>query len=465
MYTYQDLLAVGTSDEARMDFTRSVIQRYQQSDLYKTARIADEYDRQKNSTILAYQKFLRDDVGRLIPDRYSPNYKLPSNFYSRFQTQENQYLLANGVIWKDGAIRKRFGPAFDTALQKAGRAALVYGVSYGFWNLDRLEVFTPLTFAPLYDEENGALRAGVYWYQIAADKPLTAILYEPDGYSKFAWNRRRDQKGVERIEREVLQAKRAYVTVRRQNLKGEVLSSEGRNWPGFPVIPLWGNQFHQAVIIGLRPKIDAYDMIESGFTNDLDNAQIFWILHDAGGMDDADIAQFLRRLKAHNGVTTTEEQTVQPVPVEIPFEAREKLLDRLERGLYRDAMALDVDRIVGGAMTATQIRAGYEALNSKTDDFEYCVREFLDSILQLRGMSGEYSFTRSKLVNTEEEARTILQAAAYLPRNYVAEKILTLYGDGDRLEEILRQMDEEEQIRTAAVINEPVEEVDDNGAA
>ena len=82
MYTYQDLLAVGTSDEARMDFTRSVIQRYQQSDLYKTARIADEYDRQKNSTILAYQKFLRDDVGRLIPDRYSPNYKLPSNFYS-----------------------------------------------------------------------------------------------------------------------------------------------------------------------------------------------------------------------------------------------------------------------------------------------------------------------------------------------------------------------------------------------
>lgn len=55
--------------------------------------------------------------------------------------------------------------------------------------------------------------------------------------------------------------------------------------------------------------------------------------------------------------------------------------------LYRDAMALDTKEIAGGATTATQIRAAYEPLNSKTDNFEYCIHDFLDRLLAIAGIT------------------------------------------------------------------------------
>ena len=44
------------------------------------------------------------------------------------------------------------------------------------------------------------------------------------------------------------------------------------------------------------------------------------------------------------------------------------------------------------------------------------------------------------MVNTSEEITNITAAAVYLPEDYVTRKILTLLGDGDKAEELLRQM-------------------------
>ena len=40
-----------------------------------------------------------------------------------------------------------------------------------------------------------------------------------------------------------------------------------------------------------------------------------------------------------------------------------------------------------------------------------------------------------------------MQAAQYLPEDYVTEKILNLLGDGDRVEEILEEKDMDDQDR------------------
>ena len=111
-------------------------------------------------------------------------------------------------------------------------------------------------------------------------------------------------------------------------------------------------------------------------------------------------------------------------------------------------MALDTQNIAGGAVTATQIMAAYEPLNNKTDAFEYCVHDFLDGIFVVTGITDEDpTFTRSQVVNASESVQTILQAAQYLPEDYVTEKILNLLGDGDRVEEILEEKDMDDQDR------------------
>ena len=83
-------------------------------------------------------------------------------------------------------------------------------------------------------------------------------------------------------------------------------------------------------------------------------------------------------------------------------------------------------------------------MNAKADDYEYCVNEFVMSILALAGIEDYPTFTRSTMINTAEEVQTLLSAAVYLPTSYVTEKVLTILGDGDKAKDILEQMDKEE---------------------
>lgn len=444
MITYQDLLEVGDNDTARMQFVFGSVTKHRNSPAYLISQTADDYDRKRNTTIMQYQKLLYTMSGQAVPDNYSANYKLCSNFFNRFVTQETQYLLGNGVSWTDEGTQEKLGKDFDTALQKAGHEALVSGVAFGFWNLDHMDVFNLREFVPLYDEENGALMAGIRFWQIDRDKPMRATLYELDGYTDYI---KKDGK------EEILHDKRSYKLLLRSTEADGTEIYAGENYPTFPIVPLWGNTHKQSELIGLREQIDAYDLIRSGFCNDLDDfSQIFWVIQNGGGMDDIDLAKFVDRMRTvkaavvEDGGATAESHTV-----EIPYASREALLDRLRSDLYDDYMALDTKAIAGGAATATQIRAAYEPLNNKADMFEYCVVDFLHGILDIAGIDDTPSFTRSLIVNTQEEIQTILSAASYLDETYVTKKVLDILGDGDKAEEILAQMDADELIRGGVI--------------
>ena len=277
-YTYQDLLAVGESEKERMDFCIQAIQRHTASEPYKTALIAREYDKQKNVTITQYQKLLYTISGQAVPDNYSANHKCASNFFHRFVLQQNQYLLSNGIAFEDESVKEALGgDKFDIQLKKAGREALIAGVSFGFFNLNSVTVFKLEEFAPLIDEEDGAYKAGIRFWQVAPEKPLRFTLYEMDGYTEYI---RRQGEAPE-----VLKEKRPYIiTVQTEGTEeGEIIA--GRNYPSFPIVPLWPNSNHQSMIVGMRENIDCYDLIKSGFANDLDDASM--LLEDDDMFDDS----------------------------------------------------------------------------------------------------------------------------------------------------------------------------------
>lgn len=440
MLTFQDLQGLNTDDDAvKMEFTRSVINHHKSSDLYKMAVIADEYDHKRNTTITHYEKTLRTLSGLEVPDEWSPNHKTTRNFFNYFTTQQTQYLLGNGVTWQDEMTSIKLGDNFDTQLQKAGKKALVQGESFGFFNLDHLEVFELKEFAPLYDEENGSLRAGVRFWQIADNKPLRATLYEEDGYTSYIWNER-DPEGKLIDGGRVYEEKKPYILkIKTSEINGTQIY-DGENYPSFPIVPLWGNPLHQSELVGIREQIDAYDLIKNGFLNDLDTAQLYWIIQGAGGMDDPDLAQFMERLRRTHFASLDNDQEISPVTVDIPYNARETLLTRLEKDMFKDYCALNVDEIKGGAVTATQIMAAYEPLNTKADQFEYCVLEFLNNILDLAGIQDENpTFTRSRLINVAEEVQVVLQSSEVLDEEYVTKKVLNLLGDGDQAEDILER--------------------------
>ena len=84
------------------------------------------------------------------------------------------------------------------------------------------------------------------------------------------------------------------------------------NYISIPIVPLWGNKHRQSDLVGLRSKIDSYDLVKSGFANDLEDcAQIYWIIGNAMGMDDSDLAKFRDKIKfQHIAVMDTDNSNI-----------------------------------------------------------------------------------------------------------------------------------------------------------
>lgn len=429
MYTYQDFINDGGGEKA----IANAIIHHLNSDMYKTAKSADEYDHQRNETILNYVKTIFTMTGAPVEDFTASNNKLCSNFFHRLNTQRCTYLLGNGVSFSDhkeetvgedgvavttDTTKEQLGIRFDSDLKKAGYRALIHGVSFGFWNVDRLHVFPLTEFAPLWDEETGVLKAGVRFWRLDQNKPMIMVLYEEDGYTKF-----RSKVGIG-IDPEKVDDKKSYKTIVNVTEEdGEEVVGE-ENYGSLPIVPLWGSDLHQSTLVGMKEKIDSFDLIRSGFANDLtDCAQIYWILENCGGMSDTELARFRDRLKInHIAVADTDNSKVSPYTQDIPYGARAAYLTEIRSGIYEDFGGLDVHAVAAGA-TNDHIDAAYQPMDEEADDFEYQVSEFVQQVLKLMGIEDTPVFKRNRISNEKEQTDMILSAADYLDEETILQKL------------------------------------------
>lgn len=450
MHTYNDLLSCATESDRRK-FIKAAVDAHRASGLYRTAVNADRYYHLENPTIMRYHKLVRSLAGRAIDDDWSPNNKIPSNWYFYFITQAVGHLLSNGVYFGDDKTKEKLGRNFDRAIVTLATEAKNGGVAFGFWNHDHVEVFTIREMVPLYDEYDGSLKAAVRFWQLNSGKPMRYVLYEPDGYTEYA-----SEDGKEPVE---TAPKRAYRQIVSKSAVGEPVIVDGENYAGFPIVPFY-NILRQSEIVGNVNVIDAYDLMASGLINNTDEGNfIYWILKNCDGMNEEDDERFLADLRKHhfahaNGDDGAE---VESHVVETPFEAHEVSLDRLERQLFTNFMAADVRKISAGNITATEIRAAYEPLNAKTDMFEYQVIDFIAEILELAGIDDEPTFKRSQVVNQLEETEMVLSAAEWLDEETVLKKLPWITVD--EVDEILKRRAENDAARFTQ--NIPDEEDED----
>ena len=449
MKFYEDLLAAG-SGPSLYAFVGNAIEEYRASLLFSEAVTAYDYFKRRNTTILAYKKLLYKATGEAVPDNYSANYKFCNAFFPIFVKQENSFLLGNGVTFNDNATKDALGgAAFDTDLYAAGEYALWGGVSYLFYNLDHVDVFKATEFVPLFGEEDGALHAGIRFWQIAKDKPMRATLYEEDGYTELLYN-----KGTVTVVR----SKTAYKLIEQITPADGTEIVDGENYAGFPIVPLWANREHQSEFAGLREKIDGYDLIQSGICNTIDEASlIYWTINNAGGMDDVDLAEFVERLRTLHAVNVDDDGAkAESHTMDVPYQATQMVLADLRDSLYRDAMALDTEKISGGQITATAINAAYENLELKCDGFEYCVTEAINALLALIGLEDEPTYHRRKTTNQAEVTNMVLAAGQYLDDETILKHLPFL--NIDEINEILKRKDKEEADRFAALVNSAEQE-------
>lgn len=425
MLTYQDFMEAG--DANREGFVSEAIGRHISGKAYRTARMADAYDRQENTTINAYVQKVFDITGSKLVDFTASNNKIASNFFHRLNTQRTMYSLGQGVSFTDAGeaggedtTKERLGRHFDHDLRTLAYYALVHGVCFGFWNLDRMFVFPLTEFAPLWDESDGTLRAGIRFWRIDRSRPMQAVLYEADGYTRYRG--RRDAGG--RLE--AVDGKRPYIEKTSYTpADGIERVVGGENYPALPIVPMWGSRLHQSTLVGMRQAIDSYDLIRSGFANDLtDCAQIYWLVSNAGGMGDKDLQKFIDRLKINHValVDSDDGGNAQAYTQEVPYAAREKYLQMIRDGIYEDFGALDVHTVAAGA-TNDHIDAAYQPMDEEASDFEYQVSEFVQRLLALMGIDDTPVFKRTRISNQKEQVDMVMSEAQYLDRETVLRKL------------------------------------------
>ena len=272
------------------------------------------------------------------------------------------------------------------------------GWAYCYLNKDNkfnVASWTGTEFIPLFDERTGDLMAGIRFWQVDANKPQYVELYEIDGMTTY----KQTNTILEEIE-----PKRNYIiktnTVKALNIVEEVQTGFSR----LPIFPLYGNAEKTTTLTpALKQKLDLWDIVISDFGNNLeDSRDLYWVLTNYGGQD---ISEFLAEYKQYKIIQTDSEGSAEAQTIEVPWQAREVLLNALKKEIFQSAMALDTEELSGSNLTNVAIKSIMANLDLKTDDFEI---QALDTLYNIIGLYIEYKGGSVDELDIQLKRRTII---------------------------------------------------------
>lgn len=421
MITYQEYLEAAERNDT-VAFIESAIAKHKSSAEYAIAADADQYMRKQNTTIRKFQRLVYDAAGNGSIDAVGANFHCASGFFKQIVAQLTQTLLANGVSFKNPDTKDKLGgELLDRQLAEVTENALVGGISFGLFNGDKVErVFKLTEFIPMWDEVDGTLKAGIYFWQIADNKPLRADLYTLDGKQSFIRLKGEKMRLMDGFEQpQPYRLQRAVIP-----FDNSVLYEVAQNYPTLPIVPMYGNKQHQSELIGLKENIDAYDLTKCGLINDIsDMPTIYWVLENAGGMSEKNLAYWRDSIRRNHVVKTDDEVKVTANSIGVQHDAHDAVLERLEKDIYNDSMTLNTRELAAGNVTATAVRAASDPLHNRLDELEYLVGDFVRALLALIGVDDVPSFNRSRITNQLEEIQAIMQTASVLDTETIIRKL------------------------------------------
>lgn len=438
MVTYQDFIKDVSKNGYKVAITNAVND-WKSGKIYRTAVDASLYNRQKNPTLKQINalkaKMSQQTYGGMVTGDIKS--EISSNFFRRLNKQRCTYLLGNGITFAKQGVKEKFGADVDQKTYSICYSGLIKGESYCFWN-GKMNLFKATEFRPLWCEETGILMAGIRFWQVDSTKPTFFTLYEADGYTDFK---------LDGAEWSTVKEKSKYiVTMRYTEAEGASVADE-HNYSALPIIPFWGNSLKQSTLVGLRSLIDAYDVVNSGFADDLkEMQQMFWVLKNYNGMTTDDLQKFMRRISYFKIVTMdgSDDGEITPYRQEVPYQSRQAFLDSIRKQIYEGFGAFDVHTVSAGA-TNDHIEAAYQPMDEEADDFEYQVIQFVQQLGALLGIPAEDctpQFKRNRISNQKEQVEMLIMEEPHLDDYTFLSKLPNV--SPDEVEEIMKRKSAED---------------------
>ena len=382
-----DFESLGT--DARVKYVGALVESFLGGERMRAADTCRKYYATDNPDIAGRAKCYAsiDEHGNAFAksNPFASNEKVASSFFRDITDQKTQYLLGEGADVNAlddadeahaaiAAVYDVMGEQLKRNGQEVLTDALVYGGGYTYMQVIagriKLAHVPYCEVCPICDDwDNIEAVARIYRRRGAQ----LCEIHTPAKVYEFAKaDNERGGKWVQTGERWQIQTVTVYGD-------GSMISSGGKAWPVLPWFEMRHNNDHTSSLTNAaKTMIRVYDITVSDFANNLVDVQdVFITLKKDGygsGLDYGEQLDLLRKFKVTEGEAT-------PTTVDIPFAARQVLLDMLKGDIYAALRGVDVGRISGGNLTNTAIRALYSDIDLWADQAEWWVKDWVCAIM------------------------------------------------------------------------------------
>jgi SPP1 family phage portal protein len=241
---------------------------------------------------------------------------------------------------------------------------------------------------------------------------------------------------------------------------------EPHGWGRPPFVRLDNNGDARTDLEPVKPLIDAYDMVKSGWANDLvDFQELVYVLRGYAPLSAelkeglSELAAFTKNLKTQKVISVSSEGGVDTLSAEIPVEAKEKFLALTRKEIFFFGEGVDVDADAIQSPSGIALKFLYTSLDLKASrlerKFKKALTDFMYFVVQhindTEGTAYDYTevtftFNKSVIFNEKEKIDAVLASDGLLSKRTV----LANHPFVDDVDEEMARLDTEKQERLDA---------------
>lgn len=217
-----------------------------------------------------------------------------------------------------------------------------------------------------------------------------------------------------------------------------------------PFIPFYNNNIQTDDLRNIKPLIDVYDKVYSGFINDLDDIQeMIFVLSGYGGTD---LNTFLQELKKYKTIKVDGDEGSNPgvstLSIEIPIEARNSVLEATRKAIFEQGQGFDPQPENFGNQSGEALKFMYSMLEMKAGltetEFQLGFSRLVRAICRHSGIECKkiiQTWTRTCIKNDTDQAQICRDSVGIVSKKTIL-KNHPFVEDADAE---LKQLEKEEQ--------------------
>lgn len=224
------------------------------------------------------------------------------------------------------------------------------------------------------------------------------------------------------------------------------------NFEEVPFIPFFNNAEGGNDLDDIKELIDTYDKVYSGFLNDIEDIQeVIFVL---SGYEGESLAEFLQKLKKYKTIKIDGDDTgkgsLSTLTIDIPVEAREKMLVMTRKAIFEQGMGIDPDPQNFGNSSGVALSYLYSLLELKAGlmetEFRSGFSRLVRAICRYLNMEPDMvsqTWTRTSVRNDSELAAIASQSIGVISKHTIIANHPWVDDPDKELEQIRKEENED----------------------